>query len=133
MRRVLRRAFLGITFIQTILAVTVYLRGFPFFGTHLVSNAPLWEAPVALFHLPGILALSLVGLCCGFRNSLVLGPKIAAGHIAMTPSGSLILTATNWSVWALLVVLLAIIGYRRARRERTPDPDAVTAAATTDP
>jgi hypothetical protein len=92
------------------------LRGFPYFGSDLVSNAPLWEAPVALLHLPGILVLSLTGYCCGFHNALVLGPRVVGGHIRMSPQGILILVLTS------TVVLLALlgIGWTAWRLRRAP-------------
>lgn len=116
-----RGALLGLTLIQTVIAGGVYLRGFPYFGSQLVSNAPLWEAPVALFHLPGILVLSLAGLCCGFGHGLVLGPRIVAGHIPVTVPGVLILAAANWLVWsAMLVVVTGLwrLWSRRAVRKQ---------------
>jgi hypothetical protein len=102
--------------VQAGLGTAVLLRGFPYFGTHLVSNAPLWEAPVALFHLPGVAALSLAGLCCGFRNGLVLGPKIVAGHIPVTLPGAAILVGANLLVWASLVALACTAWQVRSRR-----------------
>ena len=93
------------------------LRGFPYFGSDLVSNAPLWEAPVALFHLPGIIALTISGYCCGFHNALVLGPRIVGGHIRMSPEGILILTLTN----ALILLVLLGLGWAAWRLRRAPE------------
>ncbi|MEO8140862.1 MAG: hypothetical protein ABI742_14505 [Gemmatimonadota bacterium] len=99
---------------QVISVAMLSRRGFPYFGSDLVSNAPLWESPVALFHLPGITLLSLTGNCCGFSNSLVLGPKVVRGHIRMTPTGVSILAGTNGAV--LLALLGAGWGIWRWRR-----------------
>jgi hypothetical protein len=108
-----RRILLAIVGVQLLCAMMLALRGFPYFGSDLVSNAAFWEVPVALFHLPGLVALSLTGYCCGFHNALVLGPRIVGGHIRMSSQGILILTLTNtavmlallglgWGLWRLL-------------------------------
>lgn len=116
MPRTLRAALLAVVGAELLSAVLLALRGFPYFGSDLVSNAALWEVPVALFHLPGILVLTLTGYCCGFHNALVLGPRIVGGHIRMSPEGILILTLTNV---ALLLLLLAL-GWGAWRLRRTP-------------
>jgi hypothetical protein len=120
MLRWLRRSLLLVLALQLLGAVSLALRGFPYFGSDLVSNAPVWELPVALFHLPGVLALSVTGLCCGFHNGLVLGPKIVGGHIRMSGTGILILAGTN------LCLLLALVGAGwggwRVRRRPIPPP-----------
>ena len=54
MRPWLRRTAYLILGAQLLSVAMLSLRGFPYFGSDLVSNAPLWESPVALFHLPGI-------------------------------------------------------------------------------
>lgn len=128
----LRRASLGLTAIQAVLAGAVYWRGFPYFGSQLVSNAPLWEAPVALFHLPGILVLSLAGLCCGFGHSLVLGPRIVAGHVLVTVPGTLILAATNWLVWSAMLVIMTGLWRLGGRRRRPAGPSEVAPTEATD-
>jgi hypothetical protein len=107
-----RAVLLATIGVQLLCCVTLAFRGFPYFGSDLVSNAALWEAPVALFHLPGLVALSLTGYCCGFHNALVLGPRIVGGHIRMSAQGILILALTNtalllvpiglgWGLWRL--------------------------------
>ncbi len=108
MRRWLYHLLPALTAIQLLLGVVLSVRGFPYYGSSLVSNAPLWESPVALAHLPGVALLAAAGLCCGFRNGLVLGPKVSAGHIRMDLAGVLILAITNWAVW--LLVLTAGMG-----------------------
>jgi hypothetical protein len=131
-RLFLRRASLGLTLLQAVVAGGVYLRGFPYFGSQLVSNAPLWEAPVALFHLPGILVLSLAGLCCGFGHSLVLGPRIVAGHVPVSVPGVLILAATNWVVWSAILVIVTGL-WRLGGRKRGPaGPGEVAPTEATD-
>jgi hypothetical protein len=76
--------------------------------------------------------LSLGGLCCGFRNGLVLGPKIVAGHIPMTLPGTTILAGANSLVWASLVALACAAWHLRSRR-RAPEPGALPPAATPGP
>jgi hypothetical protein len=108
--------------VQLLCCVTLAIRGFPYFGSDLVSNAPLWEAPVALFHLPGVVALSLTGYCCGFHNALVLGPRVVGGHIRMSSQGILILTLTNT---ALLLILTGLgWGLWRLRKLKAGVPEA---------
>jgi hypothetical protein len=112
-----RAALLVLVGAQLCCAALLALRGFPYFGSDLVSNAALWEVPVAIFHLPGILVLTLTGYCCGFHNALVLGPRIVGGHIRMSPQGILILTLTNL---ALLLILVGLWwGVWRFRRPPT--------------
>jgi hypothetical protein len=123
---------LGLTVIQAVLAGGVYWRGFPYFGSQLVSNAPLWEAPVALFHLPGILVLSLAGLCCGFGHSLVLGPRIAAGHVPVTVPGTLILAVTNWLAWSAMLALVVGLWRLGGRRRRHASAGDVAPTEATD-
>ena len=131
-RSIPRRRILGLTLIQAALALVVYLRGFPYFGTHLVSNAPLWEAPVSLFHLPGILALSIAGLCCGFGHGLVLGPRVVAGHVPVSVPGTLILAATNWLVWTAMLVIVVRLWRFAARTRRPAEPRVVASSETSD-
>jgi hypothetical protein len=122
--RRLRRTLLILTLVQAVGGVAVLGRGFPYFGSQLVSNAPLWETPLALFHVPGILVLSLAGLCCGFGRSLILGPKIVAGHVPVTVSGTSILAVTNWLVWtALLMVAAGLWRLGRSRRRSSGSAD----------
>jgi hypothetical protein len=108
--------------VQLLCSVALVFRGFPYFGSDLVSNASLWEAPVALFHLPGIVVLSLTGYCCGFHNALVLGPRIVGGHIRMSAQGILILTLTNTA--ALLILMGLGFGLWRLRNPRAGVPEA---------
>lgn len=114
--RWLRRSALLVAALQLLGAASLALRGFPYVGSDLVSNAPLWELPIALFHLPGILALTVTGLCCGFRNGLVLGPKIVGGHIRMSATGVALLTTTNLA----LILLLLALGGGVAKLRRRP-------------
>ncbi len=116
MTRILRVALLGVLGAELLSVLLFTLRGFPYFGSDLVSNAPLWEVPVAILHLPAILVLTLTGYCCGFHNGLVLGPRIVGGHIRMSPEGILILTLTN----AGLLLLLVALGWGVWRVRRAP-------------
>ena len=117
--RVLVRRLLPIlTVTQFVAAAMIAGRGFPYFGSDLVSNAALWESPVALFHLPAIAALTASGHCCGFRNGRILGPRITAGHIRVRWDGLLILSLTNWSVWIVGGAVMLLAGERAARRRR---------------
>jgi hypothetical protein len=121
MRRILLRVLIILTAVQLATGAGLYLRGFPYFGSSLVSNAALWEAPVALFHLPAIATLYLSGRCCGLRNGSILGPRIVGGHIRLSPAAAALLATTNWIVW----LVLALIGtslwlHRRSRRPPAP-------------
>jgi hypothetical protein len=110
---------------QIALAILLLARGFPYFGSSLVASAPLWELPVAGFHLPGIEALSAVGLCCGFANGLVLKHSVIGGHIPMRLTGTALLAAANWACWT--VMLLTWHWARaawRSRPSRSTDPSA---------
>jgi hypothetical protein len=124
MRRLAQLAAVLLGF-QTALAAVLLARGFPYFGSNLVAGAPLWELPVAAFHLPGIEALSAVGLCCGFANGLVLTHSVIGGHIPMRLPGAALLAATNWACW--MMILLTGHWARaawRARPRRSTDPSA---------
>ncbi|HEY7682197.1 MAG TPA: hypothetical protein VH879_06105 [Gemmatimonadales bacterium] len=113
------RLVLGLACVEILLAAFIYVRGFPYFGSELVSNAPLWEIPLALVHLPGIQLLSMIGLCCGFRNGLVLTHVVRGGHIPMQLAGTGILAATNWLCW-LGAVWLGSSVWRRYRARSAP-------------
>jgi hypothetical protein len=95
----------ALTVLRLLLGAIVYHRGFPYFGSGLVANAALWEAPVAGFHWPGVTVLTLSGHCCGMGRGLILGPSIKGGHVPVTAMGVLILVATNWLVWLVLATL----------------------------
>lgn len=126
MRLRLTTVLMALLGLQSVLAVVVYVRGFPFFGSGLVPNAPLWEVAVALFHLPAIEALSAVGLCCGFRNGLVLTHVVRGGHVPMDLIGTTFLAVTNLVCWSAVVSL----GWYawRLRRDRTAPPQPPAAA-----
>lgn len=104
--------------LQLLLAALVFARGFPYFGSSLIASAPLWELPVAAFHLPGIEALRAAGLCCGFRNGLVLGHTVVGGHLPMRLVGTALLAGANWLCWT--AVLLAGMWARTLWRARQP-------------
>lgn len=112
------RGLLVLTSLQALLALVIYARGFPYFGTGLVPNAAPWEVPVALVHLPAIELLTLAGRCCGTRNGTVLTHVIRGGHIPMTPRGTLLLAGSNWATWGL--GLMAFAWWRSRRRSRPP-------------
>jgi hypothetical protein len=127
MASLFRRILLAILGPQLLSCALFAARGFPYFGSDLVSNAALWEAPVALFHLPGLVALSLTGYCCGFHNALVLGPRVVGGHIRMSSQGILILTLTNT---ALLLILVGLgWGLWRLRKSKTGVPETPVSKA----
>jgi hypothetical protein len=113
--RRLARLLLVITGAEIAVAGILYIRGFPYFGSGLVPNAPWWEVPVALLHLPAIEILTAAGLCCGFRNGLVLSHVVRGGHVPMTLTGTGILAATNLACWAVLGAGSAWIWSRRRR------------------
>lgn len=110
----------GILLAQLLAGVTIYLRGFPYYGTGLVPNAPWWEVPLALLHLPAIEVLTLFGFCCGLRGSDVLTHVVRGGHIPMQGVGTVVLVTVNWVCWSL-VGALAYLGLTW-RRRRTPPP-----------
>ncbi len=116
MPRTVRIALVGALGAELLSVLLFVFRGFPYVGSDLVSNAPLWEVPVAILHLPAILVLTLTGYCCGFHNGLVLGPRIVGGHIRMSPEGILILTLTN----VALLLLLVALGWGVWRVRRAP-------------
>ena len=117
----------GILLGMELLAAVLFLvRGFPYFGSGLVPNAPYWELPLALVHLPAIELLSAAGLCCGFRNGLVLTHVIRGGHIPMTLTGTSILVGSNWICWLTIALLGTWVWTRRRRRSRPPPEAAST-------
>lgn len=112
--------------VELISALLFLVRGFPYFGSGLVPNAPWWEAPLALLHLPAIELLSAAGLCCGFRNGLVLTHVIRGGHIPMRLTGTGILVGSSWLCW-LVLALLAQWLWNRRRNRSLPPPEAASA------
>lgn len=116
MRRLTLRVLAILSALQLLAGAGLYLRGFPYFGTSLVANAALWEAPVALFHAPGVMALYLTGQCCGLRNGRVLGPRITGGHIRLSADGLALLSLTNWALWCVLGSAGTVAWLRRRRR-----------------
>ncbi len=109
------RGFIAaVTIGQLVAALLLGWRGFPYFGSSLVSQAPLWELPVAAAHLPGLAVLTATGQCCGFRNGRVLGPRVVAGHIRMSASGLAVLGLANWGAWLALGAIGALAWRRRA-------------------
>lgn len=121
--RTLRRVLATLTALQLAAGGLIAARGFPYFGSAPVRPAPLWELPVAIFHLPGIGILSVTGHCCGLGRNMVIGPRIRAGHIRLSAAGGVTLMATNLLAW-LLLSLLGWWGWRHrrgTRREATHD------------
>lgn len=105
MRVLIRRVLPALAAVQLLTGALIFLRGFPYYGSLPVRAAPLWELPVAIFHLPAITLLSLSGHCCGLGRGMVIGPRIRAGHIRMTAEGGAVLFATNWLAWVILSLL----------------------------
>jgi len=104
-----------------LLAAAIFLvRGFPYLGSALVPNAPWWEIPLALAHLPAIGLLSAAGLCCGLHNGLVLTHVIRGGHVPMTLTGTGILVGGNWICWLVIALLGQWVWTRRRGRSRPP-------------
>lgn len=110
--------------LQLLLGGVLLLRGFPYFGSRLVSAAAWWELPLALYHLPAIQTLSAAGLCCGLSNGLVLRSRVVGGHIPMELPGTLILALTNWACWSLLTLLGLAFWWYRQRRASRPEVTA---------
>jgi hypothetical protein len=112
----------GLLTIEVLLAGVIFSRGFPYYGSSLIDGAPLWELPVAAFHLPAIQTLTGLGLCCGLSNGLVLRSRVVGGHIPMRVTGTLILAATNWICWTAIALLAHWIWVlTRARRSSAPE------------
>lgn len=127
MRRSLQLSTLLLVF-QLLLGGLLLFRGFPYFGSRLVSGAPWWELPVALYHFPAIQALSAAGLCCGFTHGLVLSSRVVGGHIPMQVPGALLLALTNWFCWSAVTLLLYWVWWLRRRRSLDPStPGQVSA------
>jgi hypothetical protein len=120
------RLVIALVGLELLAALIIYVHGFPYFGSGLVPNAPLWEAPLALLHLPAIEALTAMGLCCGFRNGLVLTHIIRGGHIHMTLAGTAILGLVNWVCW-LGIALLGRLLLVHLRSRPTPPRGASSA------
>jgi hypothetical protein len=114
----------GLLGIEGLCAAIIYLRGFPYFGSDRIPNASLWEAPLALLHLPAIEVLSAFGLCCGFRNGTVLTHVIRGGHIPMTLTGTGLLALANWLCWLGLALLGRWVWGRRPGRPVPPPAEA---------
>jgi hypothetical protein len=112
---------------EGLLAGLMLVRGFPYFGSGLVPNAPFWEAPIALFHWPAIQVLSLFGLCCGFHNGLVLTHVVRGGHVPMEVSGAALLASANWLCWAIVAVL-GWLAWRRRGSDSNPPPEEAAPA-----
>jgi hypothetical protein len=124
MRRLALRVLGTLTALQLLTGAELFVRGFPYFGSSLVNNAAFWEAPIALFHAPAIAMLYLTGQCCGFRNGAVLGPRIAGGHIRLTPSGLAVLSLTNFAVWLMLGAIGTVLRLRHRSPGRSDTPPA---------
>ncbi len=112
----------ALTAAQLLATVVLGWRGFPYFGSSLVSQAPLWELPLAAAHLPGIAVLTATGQCCGFRNGRVLGPRVVAGHIRLSPEGLALLGLANWGAWLALGAAGTLVLRRRGAAAATDAP-----------
>lgn len=110
----LLRAPLTLLLTQLLASGWLYLRGFPYYGSSLVANAPSWEAPLALFHAPGLAVLSAAGVCCGMGKGSVLPARSIGGHVPLGPRGLLLLVGANLLCW-LLVVTVVAWGWERSR------------------
>ena len=120
-----RRAVQVVAFLLALevgLAGLVFSRGFPYFGSSLITRASPWEWPVAMFHMPAIQSLSAMGLCCGFSHGLVLTHRVVGGHIPMRVSGTFVLAAANWLCWTA-IALLAHLVWQVARSRRGLGPE----------
>ena len=113
-RSLLARLLLGLLAWQLLASGVTAVRGFPYYGTTLVRNAPLWELPIALWHLPAVEVLSLSGYCCGLRNTLIFESRVLGGHVPLKPRGSVILAVSSLVFW-YGVVLVGVTLWRRRR------------------
>ena len=112
----------ALTVAQLLAALLLGWRGFPYFGSSLVTQAAPWELPLAAAHLPGIAVLTVTGQCCGFRNGRVLGPRVVAGHIRMSAGGVTWLALANWAAWLALGSAAGLVWRRRAPAARSIPP-----------
>lgn len=113
-RSIYLRVLVALLAWQLFASTVTTVRGFPYYGTSLVSNAPAWELPIALWHLPAIELLSLSGYCCGLNNQLVFESRVRGGHVPMKPVGAAILAASSLAFW----VVVALVGVTLWRRRR---------------
>lgn len=104
--------------LQVLLGGLVFSRGFPYFGSSLVDGAPIWELPVAAYHLPGIQTLTAMGFCCGFSHRMVLSHRVVGGHIPMRVTGAFILGATNWLCWTAIALIAQTVWIASRRRRQ---------------
>jgi hypothetical protein len=126
MWRSLPARVVGILLVWQLLASAITIgRGFPYFGSSLVDNAPLWEAPIALWHWPAIEMLSASGYCCGLRNQLIFEAKVRGGHVTLRPFGALILGLSSWMFWSILTVV-GVVLWQRARQRGTGNREPET-------
>jgi len=113
-RSILRIAIVALS-VETLMAASIYVRGFP--SSEGLFGAPTaWEEPISLVHGPAILTLAGVGLCCGYYNGIVLGDEYFEGHIPMTLLGTVMLGVTNVLVWVVLST--GVLWLWRKRRTR---------------
>ena len=106
--------------LEIVMAVAIYLRGYPglepFFRL-----ATIWELPIVVLHAPAVVALTSLGMCCGYANDLVLGDhwfNVGSGsYNPMTLRGTMILGMTNLVIW-LGISLAAVWLWRPRRRSR---------------
>jgi hypothetical protein len=103
--------------VQLLFSRVTLVRGFPYFGTSLVDNAPVWELPIAVWHLPAIQLLSVSGYCCGLRNQLVFEPRVRNGHVPMKPLGAVILAGSSIVWWGSIGLAAFAIWNRRRPTE----------------
>ncbi|HTS87233.1 MAG TPA: hypothetical protein VMG41_01980 [Gemmatimonadales bacterium] len=113
----------GILLLQGVASLSVYVRGFPYYGSGLVPNAPWWEVPIAILHLPGIEVLTLFGFCCGLHGGDILTHVIHGGHIPMRGFGTTVLATVNWACWSLIAAAAYLVLTWRGRR-KLPSPPA---------
>ena len=114
MKSLLVRLLVALTVWQLLASVITLVRGFPYYGTSLVSNAPMWELPIALWHLPAIELLSLSGYCCGISNKLIFESRVLGGHVPLRPTGAIILGFSSLLFWSG-VMLPGMMLWRRRR------------------
>lgn len=109
----LKRLLTILLVVQLLFSGVTQVRGFPYFGTSLVDNAPVWELPIAVWHLPAIQLLSVSGYCCGLRNQLVFEARVRGGHVPMKPFGAVILAASSLAWWASISLVAFSLWKRR--------------------
>ena len=97
---------------EVLCALLIALFGF---GSASANDESWYHLLLPATQLPAILALSSVGLCCGFGNGLLISDLISNRWGGLTAVGAPVIFVVNLG---LLTGLLAAAHYWRARARR---------------